>query len=130
MDFKHPVPLGAIVTLQAVVTWTGRTSLEVSVDVYSEKARSEKKTRTNTAYLVFVALGYDGNPQEVPEFLPETSEEKLEYERALQRREMCIRDRLERACGLRTWSDGGYWRRDCDQYAVFEYDLLWKRACR
>lgn len=91
MDFKHPVPLGAIVTLQAVVTWTGRTSLEVRVDVYSEKARSEKKTRTNTAYLVFVALGYDGNPQEVPEFLPETSEEKLEYERALQRRKERLR---------------------------------------
>ena len=65
MDFKHPVPLGAIVTLQAAVTWTGRTSLEVRVDVYSEKSNCVVKKRTNTAYLVFVALGYDGKPHEL-----------------------------------------------------------------
>ncbi len=87
MDFKHPVPLGAIVTLRAVVTWTGRTSLEVRVDVYSEKANCADKKRTNTAYLVFVALGYDGKPHEVPPFTPQTETEKQEYERALKRRQ-------------------------------------------
>ena len=91
MDFKHPVPLGAIVTLKAFVTWTGNTSLEVRVDVYSEKVNSEKKTRTNTAYLVFVALGYDGKPHQVPVFCPQTEEEKREYERAVRRREERLR---------------------------------------
>ncbi len=93
MDFKHPVPLGGIVTLRAVVTWAGRTSLEVRVDVYREKTRSEETLRTNTAYLVFVALGYDGKPHEVPEFIPETEVEKREYQRALCRREDRIRRR-------------------------------------
>lgn len=87
MDFKHPVPLGAIVTLQAVVTWTGRTSLEVRVDVYSEKSNCADKKHTNTAYLVFVGLGYDGKPHEVPPFIPQTDSEKREYERAVKRRE-------------------------------------------
>ena len=86
MDFKHPVPLGGIVTLKAAVTWTGHTSLEVRVDVYSEKLNSEQKKRTNTAFLVFVALGYDGKPKEVPMFTPHTEEEKKEYNRAVQRR--------------------------------------------
>ncbi len=86
MDFRHPVPLGAIVTLNAIVTWTGRTSLEVRVDVYSEKSNNPQKKHTNTAYLVFVALGYDGKPQKVPPFTPETTCEKQEYERALIRR--------------------------------------------
>ena len=86
MDFRHPVPLGAIVTLNATVTWTGRTSLEVRVDVYSEKSNCQVKKHTNTAYLVFVALGYDGKPHEVPAFTPETESEKQEYERALIRR--------------------------------------------
>ena len=81
MDFKHPVPLGAIVTLQAAVTWTGRTSLEVRVDVYSEKSNCVVKKRTNTAYLVFVALGYDGKPHEVPPFTPRTDSEKDVYKR-------------------------------------------------
>lgn len=86
MDFRHPVPLGAIVTLNAFVTWTGRTSLEVRVDVYSEKSNNPHKKHTNTAYLVFVALGYDGKPHKVPPFTPETEGEKQEYERALTRR--------------------------------------------
>lgn len=86
MDFKHPVPLGAIVTLNAMVTWTGNTSLEVRVDVYSEKSNCSTKKRTNTAYLVFVALGYDGEPREIPPFVPETEEEMREYARALTRR--------------------------------------------
>ncbi|WP_066648870.1 acyl-CoA thioesterase [Christensenella timonensis] len=91
MDFKHPVPLGGIVTLQACVTWTGRTSLEVRVDVYSEKCNTDEKTRTNTAYLVFVALGYDGKPREVPPFVPNTENERREYGRAQKRREERLR---------------------------------------
>lgn len=87
MDFRHPVPLGAIVTLNAAVTWTGNTSLEVRVDVYSEKTNCGQQKHTNTAYLVFVALGYDGKPHKVPQFTPETQGEKREYERALKRRE-------------------------------------------
>ncbi len=91
MDFKHPVPLGGIVTLNACVTWTGRTSLEVRVDVYSERCNTDKKTRTNTAYLVFVALGYDGKPKEVPPFVPKTENEQKEYDRAQKRREERLR---------------------------------------
>lgn len=99
MDFKHPVPLGAIVTLRAAVTWTGKTSLEVRVDVYSEKATGTgEKKHTNTAYLVFVALGYDGKPQAVSPFLPETEAEKREYERAVSRRaaRLALREKEEK----------------------------------
>lgn len=93
MDFKHPVPLGGIVTLKACVTWTGRTSLEVRVDVDSEKCNTDEKVRTNTAYLVFVALGYDGKPRVVPPFVPKTENEKTEFERASRRREERLRKR-------------------------------------
>ncbi|MEA4854595.1 MAG: acyl-CoA thioesterase [Christensenella sp.] len=93
MDFKHPVPLGAIVTLQAYVTWTGNTSLEVRVDVYSEKVTSDEKKLTNTAFLVFVALGYDGKPKKVQPFIPQTEQEKVEYLRAQRRRTERLRRR-------------------------------------
>lgn len=91
MDFKLPAALGSIVTLKAYVTWTGNTSLEVRVDVYNEKAISKKKVRTNTAYLVFVALDYDERPKPVPPFVPQTPGEKEEYEHAVLRREERIR---------------------------------------
>ncbi len=91
MDFKMPVALGDIVTLYARVTWTGRSSMEVRVDVYKEHPICHRKSLTNTAYLVFVALDENRLPKSVPPFYPETEEEKVEYEQAIKRREMRLK---------------------------------------
>ncbi|MEG0630408.1 MAG: acyl-CoA thioesterase [Christensenellaceae bacterium] len=87
MDFKISIPIGYIVTLRASVTWTGNTSLEVRVDVYSEQPHAQKKIRTNTAYLVFVAIDAHKKPIKVPSIIIETQEEKEEYERAIARKQ-------------------------------------------
>ena len=70
---------------EAVVTWTGRTSLEVRVDSYVEKLDGSRE-RVNRAYLVFVALDEHDQPKSVPPFTPETDAEKREYAAALERR--------------------------------------------
>jgi acyl-CoA hydrolase len=36
VEFKHPVKAGEIIMLKAKVTWVGRTSMEVAVEVCSE----------------------------------------------------------------------------------------------
>ena len=68
-----------------MVTWSGKTSLEVRVDTYVETLAGDREL-TNQAYLVFVALGDDGKPAPVPKYIPETEEEKREYEAAADRR--------------------------------------------
>jgi acyl-CoA hydrolase len=84
--FKHPVKAGEIIILKAKVTWVGRTSMEVAVDVFSENYLTGERKFTNKAYLTFVAVDQQGKPVEVCGLLIETDEEKLEYEAAASRR--------------------------------------------
>ena len=91
LNFLNPAYLNDTVVQEAVVTWTGRTSLEVRVDSYVERLDGSRE-RVNRAYLVFVALDEKDQPIEVPPFTPETDAEKREYAAALERR----RIRLQR----------------------------------
>ncbi len=87
MDFRHPIRMGQIVTLKAYVIFTGRTSMEVQVDVYSEEAITGDKVHTTTAHLTYVALNQSGQPVPVPRIIPETEEEIERFEAAKKRRE-------------------------------------------
>ena len=85
LNFLNPAYLNDTVVQEAVVTWTGRTSLEVRVDSYVEKLDGSRE-RVNRAYVVFVALDEQDNPKAVPPFTPETDAEKREYAAAEERR--------------------------------------------
>ena len=89
LNFLFPAYLNDTVVQEAVVTWTGRTSLEVRVDSYVEQLDGQRK-RVNRAYVVFVALDDDDQPAPVPPFVPETEAEKREYEAAVERRRIRI----------------------------------------
>ncbi|MFZ0426611.1 MAG: acyl-CoA thioesterase [Acidobacteriota bacterium] len=89
--FHHPVKVGELMLLEAYVTRAFRTSMEVRVEVRSEDPLTGNQIRTCSAFLTFVAIDTDGRPTEVPELVPETDEEKLQYERALERREYRLR---------------------------------------
>ena len=79
LDFIAPAYIGDTVVLEGCLTYTGRTSMEVRVDTYVEKL-SGTRERINRAYLVMVALDANGKPAPVPPLIPETIEEKAEYE--------------------------------------------------
>jgi acyl-CoA hydrolase len=86
VEFKHPIKAGAIVILKARVTWVGRTSMEVAVEVFSENYLTGERKFTNKAYLTFVAVNEAGKPVEVCGLLVESDEERDEYEAASSRR--------------------------------------------
>jgi uncharacterized protein (TIGR00369 family) len=87
MTFRQPIKLGDLVILSAEVTYTGRTSMEVTVEVHAENPVTGEQTHTNTAYLVYVALDDEGRPTSVPKLQPETEEDRLKMEQAKQRQE-------------------------------------------
>ena len=87
LNFIGPAYLNDTVVQDARVTWSGRTSLEVRVDSYVEQLDGSR-TLVNRAYAVFVALDENDRPSSVPEFIPETDEERSEYAAALRRREI------------------------------------------
>ena len=85
MTFMEPIRIGHLVMCKAELTYVGRTSLEVRVEVITENPlRGEPKT-TNTAYVVYVAIDAEGKPVEVPELLYETQEQLQRAEQAKQR---------------------------------------------
>lgn len=92
LDFRHPARMGELVILKAKLTWVGRTSMEVTVSVYAENIKSGNIILTNKAFITFVALDDEGKPTPVPPLLPETPEEKKDYEEAELRR----KERLKR----------------------------------
>ena len=84
LSFKAPAYLNDTVSIEGVVTCTGRTSMEVRVDTYVEALDGER-SMINRAYLVLVALDAQGHPTPVPPLLAETDEEKAEQEAGLRR---------------------------------------------
>src|SRR5512137_189577 len=69
MVFRHPIHIGDLVIFNAEVTYAGRTSMEVEVQVISENPITSKQTHTNAAYVVYVAIDDHGKPAQVPPLL-------------------------------------------------------------
>lgn len=86
VDFREPVRVGDMVKLSAKVTWTGKTSMEVKVNVMREKPRTGETIKTNKAFMTMVALDDNGSPTRVPQLHPETDEERKDYNEAAERR--------------------------------------------
>lgn len=85
MTFMEPILLGHLVLCNAELTYVGRTSMEVRVEVVTENPLLGDTKITNIAYLVYVALGLDGHPAVVPDVIYETPEQRQRAEEAQQR---------------------------------------------
>src|SRR5438105_7019819 len=86
VSFLAPIRVGQLACIAARMTFVGRTSMEIRVDVQSEDLMSGERRQTSTAYLTFVAVDGKGRPAEVPPLLLETEDEKREAEAAEGRR--------------------------------------------
>ncbi|MDQ0188950.1 acyl-CoA thioesterase [Alicyclobacillus cycloheptanicus] len=82
MDFLAPIKLGQAIYVEAFVTWTHHTSMEVFVSVEAEDLLTGERQLTGTSYLTFVALDENGKPCPVPPVMPETEEEKWHHDTA------------------------------------------------
>lgn len=87
MTFVEPVLVGNLVMFNAELTYVGRTSMEVRVEVIAEDPLRGISRITNTAYLVYVALDLNSRPTVVPPLLYTTDAERLAGERAKARQE-------------------------------------------
>lgn len=90
VSFSHPIRLGDIVTLEAKVSRTFNSSMEVFIDVFVEDHRTGVRKQCNNAIYTFVAVDQIGNPISVPEVIAETDVEKDRYDGALRRRQLSL----------------------------------------
>jgi uncharacterized protein (TIGR00369 family) len=93
MTFRQPIRIGDLIILNAEVTYTGHTSMEVEVQVLAENTLTGERSYTNNAYLVYVALDNEGKPTVVPPLRLETEDEKRKAEQAKERQERRLKQR-------------------------------------
>jgi uncharacterized protein (TIGR00369 family) len=106
MQFLVPVHVGDLVTCDAQVNWTGRTSCEIGVRVTAQPwdQAGEAGRHVASAYLVFVAIDDMEHPREIPPVMPENDEDRRRFREAeirhgarLARREAILRSREREA---------------------------------
>ncbi len=85
VDFLHPIKSGQAICVEAFVTWTRHTSMEVFVKVLGENLFTGERITCTTAFLTFVAIGSDGKPHTVPPVIPESDIEKSLFDSAPER---------------------------------------------
>ena len=82
IQFERPISIGELVECRARLLVTGRTSMNIAVDVFSRAPTAEDWQRTTSCLMVFVAVDPAGKPVEVPAWEPTTPEDRAEADRA------------------------------------------------
>ncbi|QSS99950.1 acyl-CoA thioesterase [Pontibacillus sp. ALD_SL1] len=85
VDFLYPVNAGDAICLEAFVTWTKNTSMEVFVKAVKEELLSGERKVCATSFLTMVAVDENNNPSQVPQVYPETEQEKWLHDGAADR---------------------------------------------
>jgi acyl-CoA hydrolase len=88
VSFNKGIKMGNVITLNAQVTRSFNSSMEIFVRVFAEDIPTGTITETNNAFLTFVAVDQNGTPISVPQVVPESTEEVELFESALRRRQL------------------------------------------
>lgn len=88
--FNRAISLGSVVTVEAKVSRSFKSSMEVFIDVWVEDRESGNRTKANEAIYTFVAVDDTGRPVEVPAIEPETELEKQRFDAALRRKQLSL----------------------------------------
>ena len=65
IDFKRPIPAGTIIELVGRVTYLGRTSLKIRVDIYIEQMYAEDREKAISGEFTFVAIDEHKKPMTI-----------------------------------------------------------------
>jgi len=77
LEFLRPIRIGNVVTCYGKLTFVGKSSMEVSVNVTVEDVSKDEPAKTAlTAYLTFVSLDEKGKPKQVPSLELANEEER------------------------------------------------------
>jgi acyl-CoA hydrolase len=99
VDFHEPIHVGELVTYVARITYVGRSSMEVEINVYAEDITTGNVRHTNTCNVTMVALK-DGKPAQVPRLECRTREDKVRFIQARMRRDLSKRYQADRRAFL------------------------------
>ncbi|HTS86947.1 MAG TPA: acyl-CoA thioesterase [Gemmatimonadales bacterium] len=74
--FLQPISVGELVEVRAQLIRTGRTSMDVAIDIYAGSPRQTTRRRACHCVMTFVAVDQQGEPKPVPVWSPSTPVER------------------------------------------------------
>lgn len=74
--FIRPILVGQMVSVDARIVYTGKTSMHIYVVVRASDPKQEKVSVTNRCFITFMAVDEAGYPCDVPHFEPTSDEDK------------------------------------------------------
>ncbi|KHT62162.1 acyl-CoA hydrolase [Photobacterium gaetbulicola] len=75
--FVKPIHVGNLVEVTAKVIYTGRSSMHIAIDVQASDPKELKNQLTTHCIVIMVAVDESGQPTDVPEWVPQTDEDKV-----------------------------------------------------
>lgn len=86
--FVKPIHVGNIVEVSAKVIYTGTSSMHIGIDVRAGDPKVSERQLTTHCIVIMVAVDDAGNPTPVPEWIPQTDEDKALRDSAIRLMEM------------------------------------------
>jgi acyl-CoA hydrolase len=93
VEFLVPINVGTFLIAKARVNYTGRSSMEIGVEVYAEDMPGGSRVHTNSCLVTMVAVDAERRPSPVPGLLLETPEDKQLWNEAEKRRKARLNPR-------------------------------------
>jgi acyl-CoA hydrolase len=87
VEFLVPIRVGTFLMAEARVNHTGRTSMEIGVEVYAEDMPGGRRVHTNTCLVTMVAVDAKGRPAPIPQLCLEGPDDKKRWAAAEARRQ-------------------------------------------
>ena len=89
ISFSAPIKLGDAITIEAMVTRSFNTSVEIYLEVFASDITGDNPRKSNHAFMTFVALDpVKKKPCKVPAVIPLSNEEQNLFEAAIRRKEI------------------------------------------
>ncbi|MEZ8824288.1 acyl-CoA thioesterase [Vibrio amylolyticus] len=73
--FVAPIHVGNLVEVSAKVIYTGKSSMHIAIDVQASDPKELNNRLTTHCIVIMVAVDGDGNPTQVPEWVPTTEDD-------------------------------------------------------
>ena len=121
--FTRPVEVGHLVEVRAAVVRTGRTSMDVMVEVFSGPPATGELAASTHCLMVFVSVDGDGRPSPVPALVPNGEAERLLADWASRR--AVVRREIEEAMQEVVFSEAGTAPRITMRFLAAPTDVNW-----
>ncbi|MEE2524410.1 acyl-CoA thioesterase [Pseudarthrobacter sp. J75] len=123
IHFADPVNSGDMVEVEATIVYTGRSSMHIRTVVSSGDPKGGAATMRSQCMVIFVAVGQDGKPVPVPEYVPSTPAEIEQREQAIAR--IDVRERIVEAMNAQEYTDAGTAERVTLRFMAAPTDVNW-----